>query len=201
MSNAALDGTAWGVADAAMLIATIDVELAEREATDRELLTKGRIDPLEADWRKAVIADIREDLLFAFAPLDAGDIRSTWDRSDRRVTWHDKVRWIERELADRRAGYPELVAKGRIEEGEARRRVRALGELRRLYWCQMFQWEPSDPAARDYLAAVRKTVDRRGGEGKLEELRQSDGYRAYREHVRAHMRVLDQEAAAVRAAA
>jgi hypothetical protein len=185
----ALDGTTWGIADAAALVAGIDRELAVRETAFPELVTKGRVRQEEADWNLGVIRDMRADLLFAFASVE-GEIRGSWDRPDNSVTWADKVRWIERELEDARRRFPELVAKGRIDAADAQRRTSTLEHLRRLYWNRMFQWRPPEGPGLDYLRSL-EALGHAGARVKPG----SEGQRIYREHVRAHLALVDQESA------
>lgn len=183
-----LDGTEWGIAEAGALVAAIDLELAETRATNDALLQKGRIDQREADWRSGIVTDMREDLLHAFAPLAGGEIR---EPHDSRVTWSDKVRWINLELEERRARYPDLVAKGRITEAQASRRIAAIAALRRLYWERMFQWLPPEGPALEYLRALRSAANA-GVKGRAL-LGRSAGHRLYQDLVRAHVAELERE--------
>jgi hypothetical protein len=178
----ALDGTEWGIAEAGALVAAIDLELEQIRATDQALVAKGRLNQREADWRSGVVADIRADLLHAFAPLADNEIR---EPNDSRVAWHDKVRWISRELEARRELYPNLVAKGRITEADAARRIGAIAALHRLYWERMFQWLPPEGPALEYLRALRSSANA-GVKGR-QLLSRSEGRRIYQDFVRAHM--------------
>jgi hypothetical protein len=72
------------------------------------------------------------------------------------VRWRAKVRWIDGELEKRRADYPELVAKGRLLEADARIKIKMLATLRRLYWCDLFMWEPEPGPAAEWLEAIRR---------------------------------------------
>lgn len=192
-----MNGEAWGVAAAAELVAEIDAELAERSAADEELVTKGRLHRSEADYRKTLVADIRADLAAAFAPLQPGETANDsgqWrPRPDRAIAWADKVRWINGELDDRNASYPELVRKGRLTERQAHRRIRAIEALRRLYWEKLFMWEPPAGPAQDYLAALRSTASA-GLAVTSSALFQSEGARIYRELVRRHFVTVGLEA-------
>jgi hypothetical protein len=89
---------------------------------------------------------------------------------------------MKRELADRRERFPEAVSKGRMTEADARLKIRTIAALVRLYWNQLFMWEPDAPAAADYLDRLR-----RASAAELEELRSSDGAKIYRELVRKHL--------------
>jgi hypothetical protein len=186
------DGQGWGIWDAAALVAEIDRDLGERQAAYPELVKKGRISKEEAGYRTTVITDIREDLTFAFTPLGDGEIRGTWWRSDPRVTWREKVAWINRELGDRRQRYPELIKKGRLTKEEADLRLEAIAHLRRLYWDRMFQWQPPEGPAREYLAALHATV-LAGGFDALAKIRKSEGQQIYREFVRRHLAIVASE--------
>jgi hypothetical protein len=191
-----LDGTMWKVSDAAALVAAVDKELAAAIAEDKGLVAKGRIKQQEADWRELVIADIRDDLLFHFAPLQDGEIFDANARGEPAVPWADKVRWIDRELDVRRREYPELVAKGRMTDDEARRRGNAIAELRRLYWNRMFMWFPPEGPAADYLRALAAAarLDRSGRVTVA--INKTEGEKIYRELVRSHLLAVDQETGA-----
>lgn len=180
-----LDGEAWGISDVAALISEIDRDLGERAALSAELVRKGRVSQAEADYVAAVVGDIRADLLFAFSPMDN---RETWQRPDPAVSWNDKCRWLRGELELRRKTYPELVAKGRMTEADAKQRGRAVAALHRLYWERMFQWLPPEGPAREYLDALRAAAElRSSGKPARRELRSGDGAKIYRELVRRHM--------------
>jgi hypothetical protein len=179
-----LDGDAWGVSDAAALVAEIDRDLAEREGHYPEQVRKGRLGQKEADYLVGLIRDIREDLAFAFAPLAPHEIRATCERPNPHVTWRDKVRWINGELEHRRQRFPELVAKGRLSDTDAQKRISAMEQLRRLYWNKLFQWRPPEGPANDYLRALRAAADA-GADTKA--LRVSEGARIYRDLVRRHL--------------
>jgi polyhydroxyalkanoate synthesis regulator phasin len=186
------EGQGWGVWDAAALVAEIDRDLGEREVVYPELVKKGRIAEQEAAYRMSVIRDMRDDLTFAFRPLADGEIAGSWERADPRVTWCEKVAWINRELADRQDRFPELVKKGRMTKDEAERRLEAVEHLRRLYWDRMFQWQPPEGPAREYLAALRATT-LAGGYDALARIRKSEGQQIYREHVRRHLAIVASE--------
>lgn len=185
-----LDGATWGIADAGAIVAEIDRDLAERAAAYPEQVRKGRLSQTEADYLSGLLGDIREDLDFAFAMIGPGEIRETWERPNPRVTWRDKVRWIRRELEARERRLPDLVAKGRLTAADAEKRIAAIEQLRRLYWCKLFQWQPPEGPALDYLKALRSTA--RSG-ARLEELRSSEGAGIYRELVRRHMATVELE--------
>lgn len=178
-----LDGQAWGVSDAAELVAEIDRDLADRLAHYPEQVRKGRLRREEAEYLTDLLRDIRADLLFEFRPLGAGEILDPIAHAPR-VTWQNKVRWINGEIEHRKERLPELVAKGRIIQADADRRISAIEHLRRLYWNRMFQWEPPAGPARDYLDALHSAV-RAGISTEL--LRHSEGRRVYLELVRTHM--------------
>jgi hypothetical protein len=178
------DGEAWGVRDAAALVAEIDRDLEDRTKHFPEQVRKGRINQQEADYLIGLIRDIRSDLAIAFAPIGAGEPVAS------RVTWSAKVRWIKGELEHRRERMPDLVAKGRITANDAQKRISAMEQLRRLYWERMFQWEPPAGPARDYLEALRRAINN-GADTSL--LFNSEGAREYREIVRAHVREVELE--------
>lgn len=186
------DGQGWGVWDAAALVAEIDRDLGERAVAYPELVKKGRLSAEEADYRMTVIRDIRDDLTFAFRPLADGEILGSWERADPRVTWREKVAWINRELGDRRQRFPELVKKGRLTQDQAETRLEAIAHLRRLYWDRMFQWQPPEGPARDYLTAVRATT-LAGGYDALAKIRKSEGRQLYQEFVRRHLAIVASE--------
>jgi hypothetical protein len=190
-------GDAWGIRNAALLIAEIDRELAERAATDRALVDKGRLDPREADHRALVVGDIRADLRFAFAPLREGEWLNWCERTDPApaATWEDKVAWINRELELRLEHYPKLVGKGRLTREDADRRIAAIAELRRLYWERMFMWVPPEGPGRDYLDALRAAAIAGNGSVAIAPLMKGEGRRVYQEHVRRHLAAVASEQA------
>ena len=189
-----MNGEGWGIADAAALVAAVDVELAERSAADRELVNKGRLDPREADYRAKVVGDIRADLLAAFGPIGADEPPMPFSpRADRAIDWANKVRWIEAELDDRRQRYPQLVSKGRLTQADADRRLGALELLRKLYWNKMFMWEPPEGPALEYRRALRAAVLSGAPASVRDALWQSDGARIYRQLVRSHVDRLELE--------
>jgi hypothetical protein len=174
-----MNGEEWGIADAAAFVAAIDRELEAATRDAIELERKGRQTKAESDYVAALLRDVRSDLAHAFGPI-AGV------RADPAVRWRDKVRWMKRELADRRERYPELVSKGRMTEPDARLKIRTIAALVRLYWNQLFMWEPDAQPAIDYLAELRRTFDA-GDTAALRELGSSDGAKIYRELVRKHL--------------
>lgn len=168
----------WGIADAAAFVAAIDRELEAATRESVELERKGRQTKAESDYVAALLRDVRSDLAFAFGPI-AGV------REDPAVRWRDKVRWMKRELGDRRERFPELVTKGRMTEADARLKIRTIAALVRLYWNQLFMWEPDAQPAADYLQTLRRNVNASVAE--LAKLRASEGAQIYRELVRRHM--------------
>lgn len=179
----------WGVRDAALLIARIDLDLQRRAREDEELIRKGRLNKTEADYRRGVIADIRADLLHYFTPVNglAPAMREP------AVAWRLKVRWINLELEAAERDGPELERKGRLERGESQKRIRFLAELRRIYWNNLFAWFPEKGEAADYCRALRDLdfADRAA----CELLRHSAGARAYREELRAIAAIVEGEEA------
>lgn len=187
-----LDGEGWGVRDAAELVREIDRDLGDRESQYPELVNKGRMDKRDADYRLAVIRDIREDLLFAFAPLGDGQVRLCDIRTAPAIAWRSKVRWINGELEERSSRSEELIRKGRLDPNQAQRSISAMEQLRRLYWDKLFMWEPEPGSqAAAYLEATRKlspnATDRRL------ELYNGELGRAFRQTVREHMAALELE--------
>lgn len=174
-----MNGDAWGIADAASFVAAIDKELEGATRENVELVRKGRLTDVEAQYVVDLLRDVRSDLAHAFGPFDPG---LGWQRAEPAVSWRSKVRWMKRELDNRRANYPELVNKGRMTEADARLGIRTLAALVRLYWNQLFQWTPDPGPALDYLAELR-----RGRAVDLKALRATEGARLYRELVRKHL--------------
>jgi hypothetical protein len=187
-----LDGEGWGIRGAAELVREIDRDLAEREAGYPELVRKGRMNEREADYQLAAIRDIREDLLFAFAPVPEGSCRLSDLRPAPAIAWRSKVRWIEAQLAERKERSEELIRKGRLAPNDAQRKISTIEQLRRLYWERLFMWEPEPGSqAAAYLEAIRKlspnATERRA------ELFSGELGRAYRQTVREHLAALDAE--------
>lgn len=192
MNNALqLEPNGWSIGDANALVREIDAELAEREANYPRLIAKGRMNKHMAEQLLAIVRDIRADLLFAFAPLGGGELRG--ERIDPAIAWRSKVQWINRELASHRERDEELINKGRLDRAKSQRAIGALEQLRRLYWGQMFMWEPeTGSAAETYLRTLRAT-DPNAIE-RMRELRQSELARAFRQTVREHVAAVELEA-------
>lgn len=165
----------WGIADVPGLVAEIDRDLKERQASYPALIEKGRLKPEEADYLLSLLADIRRDLDAAFGP-------PPWIPPSPAYGWSVKVRWMRAELERREATYPDKVDKGRLTQADADRRILAMRGLVHLYWRQLFAWTPPAGAAADYLAEL----ERRKGVGTAE-LYDSPGARELRQLVRDHM--------------
>jgi hypothetical protein len=179
----------FAIADAAAFVAAIDQELADVAAAHVDQVRKGRLSQKEADYVVAVLRDMRSDLAHAFSviPWQSGD---SIERPDPAVPWRQKVRWVKLELEQRRADYPELVRKGRLEESVARRKLAMIRTLHRLYWRELFMWEPDPGPALDWLQAIRRC---KLGEISAIDARIPDGRRLKRELVRKHMAELELE--------
>lgn len=182
-----MDSNGWGIADAAAFVAAIDRELELATTGSVELVRKGRLTQQESEYVVGLLRDVRSDLAHAFGPFDPDRVQ----RQDPAVSWRSKIQWIKRELADRRELYPELVRKCRLTEDEARRGIRVIAALHRLYWQQLFMWVPDEQPAIDYLARIREAKNASSAE--LEALRSSEGAKIYRELVRKHMAAVDNE--------
>lgn len=148
-----MNGDILAIADAAAFVAAIDQELAELGRDHVDQVRKGRLTQHEADYVVGLLRDIRSDLAHAFGPLSFGQ---TIERSDPAAPWRNKVRWITGELERRRADYPELIAKGRILNQDARVKIKMLATLHRLYWRELFMWEPEAGPALEWLNAIRR---------------------------------------------
>lgn len=184
----AMNGEAWGIWDAAAMVAAIDAELGRMAARHETLLAKGRIDPRVAAYHADLAGDIRADLAHCFGPFDPA---KGWERPPPVLPWRDKVRWIGAELDERREKCPDLVAKGRMTEADAADGIHLFGQLRRLYWNNAFMWEPEEEEARAYVLALR-SADKLD-EARIAELRAGPGYRRMQEAMRAHLVLLEQE--------
>lgn len=182
-----MNGELFSIADAAAFVGTIDQELADTALEHVDLLRKGRIAEQESQYVVALLRDIRADLAHAFGPLGVGECV---ERDEPAVRWRDKVRWIKRELEQRRADYPELVAKGRILEASARRKLRMLGTLHRLYWRELFMWEPDPGPALEWLTEIRRN---KLGNIEAIDARIPEGRQMKHDLVRKHMAALELE--------
>lgn len=191
--TAALDGSFWHIADAAAFVAAIDGELADRARSCAERVRKGAMHPREAEHVVGLLADMRVDLLHAFAPVPEGEPRGPL-REDPVFTWTDKVTWIRKERDALEATIPELVRKGRMTIDDARRARRVLAVLHKLYWREMFMWRPPEGPAADYLRALRAEAVAGGiaYRGKTD-LYWSDGAKLYRQMVRDHVALIEAE--------
>lgn len=148
-----MNGEAFSIRDAAAFVAAIDQDLEATTAENVELVRKGRLRQEEADYVTGLIRDVRSDLVHAFGPLELGQ---SYERRDPAVSWQDKNRWIGGELDRREAEFPELVRKGRLAPPDAEQRIRVLRTLRRLYWRELFMWDPEPGPALDWLRATRE---------------------------------------------
>jgi hypothetical protein len=182
-----MNGELFSIADAAAFIGAIDQDLADCAAAHVDQVRKGRLTQHEADYVVGVLRDIRSDLVHAFGPLDVG---ACLEREEAAVRWRAKVRWINGELEARRSSYPELVAKGRLEERAAKRKLAMLRTLHRLYWRELFMWEPDPGPALEFLLAIRKRKDATADE--IDRLIPR-GRQIYRELVRKHVAAVELE--------
>lgn len=178
--GAGLTGEHMGIADAAAFVAAIDRDLAAIAADHADKVRKGRLSQQESDYVVGLVRDIRSDLVHAFGAMP----RVSIERPDPAVSWRDKVRWISRELDDRRATYPELVAKGRMTEADARLGERIMAHLRRLYWRELFMWEPEPGPALEWLIRIRRRPV--GDSGAAIDAELPHGKQQYRELARKH---------------
>lgn len=183
-----MNGEPFSIADAAAFIAAIDAELEATTRTNVEAVRKGRLTAQEADYVTALIRDIRSDLVHAFGPLEIGQ---SFERPDAAVSWHNKNRWIGRELEDRTEQYPELVAKGRLTRQEAAIGIRVMTTLRRLYWKELFMWDPEPGPALDFVRACRRYPPTGFGDS-IEKIHGA-GRTLYRELVRKHLAAVELE--------
>lgn len=184
-----MNGEHFSIADAAAFVGAIDQDLADTVRDNVELVRKGRLTQREADYVVGLLRDIRSDLFHAFStvPFESG---VCLERADPVIPWRDKVRWIKLELERRRADYPELVTKGRLLEREARLKLAMVRTLHRLYWRELFMWEPDPGPALDWLRAIRR--NKLAALGGLDE-QIPDGRRLKMELVRKHMATLELE--------
>jgi hypothetical protein len=149
-----MNGELFSINDAAAFVAAIDAELDQAARASAALVRKGRLSPAESGYVVGLLRDVRSDLAHAFGPMDPG---GCLERPDPAVRWRDKVRWIRQELETRERDYPELVAKGRITPTDMRLKIRMLRTLGRLYWRELFMWEPDPGPALDFLLAIRRS--------------------------------------------
>lgn len=180
-----MNGEPFSIADAAAFVDAIDAELEATTRANVELVRKGRLTGQEAEYVTALVRDVRSDLVHAFGPLDIG---ASYERADPAVSWHDKNRWIGRELEQRAADYPELVRKGRMTEAEAKIGLRIMATLRRLYWRELFMWDPEPGPALEWLRATR-AIDRMMGTDEA----YPEGRTLYRQLVRKHLAAVELE--------
>lgn len=148
-----MNGEPFSIADAAAFVAAIDAELERTTRENVERVRKGRQSQAESDYVVGLLRDVRSDLTHAFGPLHV-----CFERADPVVRWRDKVRWISRELEARNRDYPELVRKGRMTEADARTGIRVIKTLYRLYWRELFMWEPEPGPALEWLTDIRRRV-------------------------------------------
>ncbi len=168
------NGECWSIVDADAMIAAVDRELqlvADRAA---ELERKGRQSSAEGAYVRRLLEDVRADMAHAFGPFDRA---VGWHRPGQAINWQAKVRWMKGELALRESSYPDLVAKGRMLEADAKAGIRIMRGLVRLYYEGMFQWEPEGGPALEYIRAARACS---GDPAKHAELTDTPGQLAYR---------------------
>jgi hypothetical protein len=182
-----LNGEILNIADATAFVAAIDKELDELARANVERVRKGRLTQAEADYVVGLLRDVRSDLAHAFGPVELG--RSI-ERADPAVRWRDKVRWIGAELEARERDYPERTAKGRMTEADAKIGIRVMKTLRRLYWRELFMWEPEPGPALEWLQRIRRCAP---SEIAAVDAAIPDGRRLKRELVRRHMALLELE--------
>lgn len=182
-----MNGERFSITDAAAFIGAIDAELEATTRANVELVRKGRLTQLEADYVTGLIRDIRSDLIHAFGPLERG---GCVERPDAAVSWTNKVRWIKGEHDQRQADYPEAVRKGRMTDAEARLGLRVMTTLRRLYWAELFMWDAEPGPALDFQQACRQIPPI--GMAELN-ARHDEGRKLYRRLIRAHVAAVEIE--------
>jgi hypothetical protein len=184
-----VNGEIFSIADATAFVGASDQELADVGRDHVDQVRKGRLTQREADYVVALLRDVRSDLAHAFTviPWQTGE---SIERGDPAVRWRAKVRWIKQELEARSRDYPELVAKGRLLERDAKLKLRMIATLHRLYWRELFMWEPEPGPALEWLQEIRRC---KLGNVDAIDARIPDGRRMKMELVRKHMAELELE--------
>jgi hypothetical protein len=185
-----MNGEVFKIADAAAFVAAIDRELAGCTRDHVDMVRKGRLTQAESDYVVGLLRDIRADLIHAFGPLEPG---ASIEQPGPAVRWRAKVRWINGELERRQSAYPELVVKGRLTDQDAKIGLRLMSTLRRLYWRELFMWEPDPGPALDFLLAIRS---RKVASNEDLDRLIPHGRETYRELARKHFAAIELEDAA-----
>lgn len=152
-------------------------ELAQRRATYRDWIGKGRMTQEEADWQLSVIAAIAEDAArfeAAMAPIAQGrPMQNPLDvLRNHKFTWQERRQALLRELDYRQRLYPEWIRKGRLTHPDAAKQCDALRAMLALYEDGL-DWQASNgarPPSSDRQARIEwnrtwlDIVQRRGAE-------------------------------------
>lgn len=171
------------------VVAELERELENRGRVFPDRVGKGRMTEQEADYQLEIWREILDNVAQGLgAP--------SWWLDGHRFPWLDKVKALNRELDYRRRLFPDWIAKGRLDQASADRRVELVEMVRDLYWRHMFGWTaPAGPAA-EYEAFI-KSDPWTGQDQDAWMKRRADhpGRRAFHVAVEAHVTRVDAEEA------
>lgn len=118
-------------------------EIAARRRTYPDWITRGRMTQAEADHQlalfEAIAADVERYARFVSTRQLAPPAH--------KFSWHQRREALRREADLRARIFPEWIAKGRLEQGEADRRTSILAAITDLF-DDGFDWQPRNGHAR-----------------------------------------------------
>lgn len=175
------------------VVAELERELENRGRVFPDRVGKGRMTEQEADYQLAIWREILDNV--------AQGLGASWHVDGLRFPWLDKVKALNRELDYRQRLFPDWIAKGRLDQATADRRVELIEMVRDLYWRHMFAYWVADGPANEYLVALRNGpwTGGKAGAGKLvdgstkDAIQNHPGRRALHALVDQHIQVIDAE--------
>lgn len=126
------------------LIAELDRELAARRHHYPERIRKGDMLQSDADYRLAILAEIRADCDVAFHPAP-WTVATGFNLPAPAFPWPAKIRELERIVAQRERHNPERIRKGELLEADAAAQLAAIGHVLELYRRHLFGYLPAAP--------------------------------------------------------
>lgn len=138
----------------ASMIAEAAATLDDRKRAWSDLVDKGRLDPREAARRTALSEEILADLHRAFHPQPWNLPHGMNPPANASFHWRDKIAELRCEINDRNTKWPDLVEKGRMDDRDARRRIKIHQAIHDAYWLHGMAWQPSTEAGARYMAQI-----------------------------------------------
>lgn len=138
------EGWTYLLATVRGMIAELERELEQRRRHYPDRVRKGDMTQEDADYRTAILAEIRADMNVAFHPKP-WTVPTGMNLVEPQFPWAAKVKELERTLAARDRHYPVQVRKGELTEADAAAQLDALRHVRDLYAVKLFGYETRAP--------------------------------------------------------